>query len=95
MIKKARNVLCVYLPPKCGHSEMEHFVKELEKNLKEAVKGLTPLKVLCTVLVKECFFLTSKRYHNEYHVRTEYNSLKVKSSFFLDFSWVLLSSQEN
>ena len=78
MIKKARNVLiCVYLSPKCGRSEMEQFVKELEKNLKDAVKGLTPLKVLCTVLVKECFFLTSKRYHNKYYVRTEYSSLEV------------------
>ena len=78
MIKKAKNVLmCVYLSSKCGHSEMEHFVKELEGNLEEAVKGLTPLKVFCTVLVRECFFLTCKRYHNEYHVQTEYNSLKV------------------
>ena len=45
---------------------MEHFVKVLEGNLEEAVKGLTPLKVFCTVLVRECFFLTCKRYHNEY-----------------------------
>ena len=61
MIKKAGYVLmCVYLSPKCGHSEMEHFVETLEKNLEEAVEGLMPLKVLCTVLVRGCFFPSSK-----------------------------------
>ena len=36
---------------------MEQFVETLEKNLEEAVEGLTPMKVLCTVLVRGCFFL--------------------------------------
>ena len=53
---------------------MEHFVETLENNLKEAVEGLTPMKVLCIVLVRGCL---SKREYNEYYVRTEYNSLKV------------------
>ena len=30
---------------------MEQFVRKLEKNLEDAVKGLTPQEVLCTVLV--------------------------------------------
>ena len=76
---KARNVLmCVYLSPKCGHSEMEHFVETLEKNLEEAVEGLTPLKVLSTVLVRGCFFPSSKTYsttNTMYEQNTsEYNS---------------------
>lgn len=47
--KKCNNVC--FLSPKCGHSEMEQFVRKLEKNLEDAVKGLTPQEVLCTVLV--------------------------------------------
>ena len=30
---------------------MEKYVRKLEKNLEDAVKGLTPQEVLCTVLV--------------------------------------------
>ena len=30
---------------------MEQFVRTLEKNLEDAVKGLTPQEVLCTFLV--------------------------------------------